>query len=203
MGLAATFSVAATGTSLQYQWAKNGVAISGAAASSYTTPATTFADGGASFTVSVTNARGTVASDAATLTVTARAPMAGDLRFQQVDAPSTVNGWGTAGVALSTFLLARSAEYFGQSLGTPFYVGSDGNCSTVPVTDGTGCAWAFSQFPLNAASGSGLLVGYASDFIANLQSDLGNTAWPAFLSVRFWRAGPPNISARALAHRSS
>jgi hypothetical protein len=180
MGLAATFSVVATGTSLQYQWAKNGVAIAGAAGGSYTTPATTFADGGASFTVSVTNASGTLTSQAATLTVTARAPMAGDLRFQQVDAPSTVNGWGTAGVALSTFLESRSAQYFGQSIGTPFYIGSGGNCDVPPVTDGTGCEWPFSEFPLGGSAGSSLLVGYASDTIADFQADLETTSWPAF-----------------------
>jgi hypothetical protein len=180
MGLAATFSVTATGTSLQYQWAKNGVAISDATGSSYTTPATTFADGGASFTVSVTNEGGTLTSQAATLTVTARAPMAGDLRFQQVDAPSTVNGWGTAGVPISTFLESRSAQYFGQSIGTPFFIGSGGNCDVPPVTDGTGCEWEFSEFPLGGSVGSSLLVGYASDVLADFQADLETTSWPGF-----------------------
>jgi hypothetical protein len=180
MGLAATFSVTATGTSLQYQWAKNGVAISDATGSSYTTPATTFADGGASFTVSVTNEGGTLTSQAATLTVTARAPMAGDLRFQQVDAPSTVNGWGTAGVPISTFLESRSAQYFGQSIGTPFFIGSGGNCDVPPVTDGTGCEWEFSEFPLGGSAGSSLLVGYASDVLADFQADLETTSWPGF-----------------------
>ena len=38
-GQTATFSVTATGTApLSYQWKKNGAAISGATASSYTTP---------------------------------------------------------------------------------------------------------------------------------------------------------------------
>jgi hypothetical protein len=139
MGLSATYSVTATGSSLQYQWAKNGAAIAAATKSSYTTPATVFADTGANFTVTVKNSVGTVTSNAAALTVTARAPMAGDLRFQQVDAPSTVNGWGNAGVGLSTFLLGRNAQDFSPSIGTPFYVGSTGNCGATPVTDGTGC----------------------------------------------------------------
>jgi hypothetical protein len=183
MGLAATFAVSTAGESLQYQWMKNGAAIGGANDPSYTTPATTFADTGANFTVAVTNSAGTVTSSAASLTVTARAPMAGDLRFQQVDAPSTVNGWGNAGVGLSTLLLPRSAQDFSPSLGTPFYVGGlasgAGNCGATPVTDATGCAWAFTQTPFNTSSSSPtLLTGYGSDFFDNLQADLQDSAWP-------------------------
>jgi hypothetical protein len=179
MGLSATYSVTATGSSVQYQWAKNGAAIAGATSSSYTTPATAFTDTGATFTVAVNNSAGTVTSNAALLTVTARAPMAGDLRFQQVDAPSTVNGWGT-GVGLSTFLLGRSAQDFAPSIGTPFYVGS-GNCGAVPVTDGTGCSWAFTEVPFTVSSSSPtLLAGYGSDDFDNFQADLQNPAWPSF-----------------------
>jgi hypothetical protein len=180
MGLSATFAVTATGSSLQYQWAKNGAAIAGATSSSYTTPATTFADSGANYTVTVNNSVATVTSNAASLTVTARAPMAGDLRFQQVDAPSTVNGWGTAGVGTSTFLLGRSASDFFPSIGSQFYVGSAGNCGATPVTDGTGCAWAFSEVPFTVSSSDPtLLAGYGSDIFDNFQADLQNTAWPA------------------------
>lgn len=69
-GQTATFSVVATGTSLAYQWRKNGASISGATAASYTTPPTTSADNGAGFSVGVTNASGGVTSATATLTVT-------------------------------------------------------------------------------------------------------------------------------------
>src|SRR5258707_742281 len=69
-GQTATFAVVASGTApLSYQWQKNGVAISGAISSSYTTPATTTSDSGSSFSVVVTNTAGTVTSSAATLTV--------------------------------------------------------------------------------------------------------------------------------------
>lgn len=69
-GQTATFSVTATGTApLAYQWSKNGTAISGATAASYTTPATTSADNGANFTVAVSNSGGNVTSNAAALTV--------------------------------------------------------------------------------------------------------------------------------------
>src|SRR5207249_1280877 len=56
-GQTATFTVTATGTApLSYQWQKNGMAIGGATAASYTTPATTAADNGDLFTVVVSNA---------------------------------------------------------------------------------------------------------------------------------------------------
>lgn len=73
-GLAATFSVTATGAApLSYQWQKNGASISGAASASYTTPATSSADSGAQFKVVVSNSVGSATSSAATLTVTVTA----------------------------------------------------------------------------------------------------------------------------------
>lgn len=173
MGLSATYSVTATGSSLNYQWAKNGAAIAGATSSSYTTPATAFSDTGASFTVSVSNSAGTISSNAASLTVTARAPAAGDLRFQQVDAAATVNGWGNAGVGLSTAIAGRGAAYYSPSLGTPLYVGSAGNCATPPTLDGVGCAWFYTEVPVAASSGSSqLIAGYGGDLYENFQTDL-------------------------------
>jgi len=71
-GQTATFSVAASGTApLSYQWNKNGAPISGASSSSYTTPTTTTSDNGALFTVVLSNAIGSVTSNAATLNVNA------------------------------------------------------------------------------------------------------------------------------------
>jgi hypothetical protein len=49
----------------------NGTAISGATSASYTTPATTASQSGEQFTVTVTNAAGSITSNAATLTVNA------------------------------------------------------------------------------------------------------------------------------------
>jgi hypothetical protein len=71
-GLAATFTVTATGTApLIYQWQKNGANIAGATSFSYTTPATTTSDSGSTFGVVVSNTAGSVTSIAATLTVNA------------------------------------------------------------------------------------------------------------------------------------
>jgi outer membrane protein assembly factor BamB len=74
VGQTAAFSVVATGAApLQYQWRKDGSAITGATGSSYPTPATVSGDNGSSFTVVVTNTAGSLTSSAATLTVLAAA----------------------------------------------------------------------------------------------------------------------------------
>ncbi len=71
-GQTATYSVIATGSApLSYQWRKNGAAIAGATSASYTTPAETTTDNGATFAVVVTNSAGSVSSRAARLTVSA------------------------------------------------------------------------------------------------------------------------------------
>jgi hypothetical protein len=129
MGLTVTYAVVASGDFMQYQWTKNGVDIPGATGSSYVTPPTAFADTGSTFAVTVSNTAGAATSGAASLTVTARAPAAGDLRFQQVDAASTLNGYGSGNSGNSTLLTGRSAEDFASSLGTPFWVGGTGNCT--------------------------------------------------------------------------
>lgn len=54
-----------------YQWQKSGANITGATSSSYTTPATTSADNGATFLVVVTNSVNSITSNPATLTVNA------------------------------------------------------------------------------------------------------------------------------------
>jgi len=71
-GQAATFSVTAAGTApLSFQWRNGTTAISGATSASYTTPATTTSDSGSQFSVVVSNSAGSIASNAATLTVNA------------------------------------------------------------------------------------------------------------------------------------
>jgi len=75
-GATATFTVKATGTNPTYQWKKNKVAISGATSASYTTPAATYQDAEAAYTVDVSNAAGTATSTAATLHLTLSADQA-------------------------------------------------------------------------------------------------------------------------------
>ena len=70
-GSSVTFSVVASGTApLSYQWAKGGTAISGATSAALTLSNVQSADAG-SYTVTVSNAVGSVTSSAATLTVNA------------------------------------------------------------------------------------------------------------------------------------
>lgn len=191
MGLPATFSVTAaakdsTGAAapLQYQWLLKGKPISGATGSTYTTPATSFTDSGSQFTVTVTDAGGSVTSTAASLTITARAPNPKDLRFQQVDSPATVNGYGlNPSDDFNNGSLNFSAyDTYSNVIGLPLELGD--TCE-VPPDPGFGCAWRYYDF-----KAPGLAAGYASGaydiFSSLLQSDTyaeGDTNNPASASA--------------------
>jgi len=98
-GQTATFSVSATGIApINYQWNRNGAAVSGATSSSYTTPATTSSDNGAQFTVVVSNTSGSITSSAATLTVNA-APVAPSITTQPTS--QTVTAGQTASFSVA------------------------------------------------------------------------------------------------------
>ncbi|MGH9736926.1 MAG: hypothetical protein ACRD8A_20340 [Candidatus Acidiferrales bacterium] len=86
----ATFSVtiASTATTpLNYQWAENGTAINGATTATFTTPATSLADSGATYSVKISNTAGSVTSSPATLTVN---PIVPTLTFAAI--PSEIYG---------------------------------------------------------------------------------------------------------------
>lgn len=71
VGQSGVFSVVATGTPVPtYQWSRDGVAINGATSATYSTPPTQLSDSGATFSVLVSNALGSVQSGNARLTVT-------------------------------------------------------------------------------------------------------------------------------------
>jgi hypothetical protein len=71
VGGRASFGVSAISTGrITYQWRRDGIAIAGATAASYLTPAVTLADDGATFSVRLCNALGCRDSDGAVLTVT-------------------------------------------------------------------------------------------------------------------------------------
>ncbi|MFL9869330.1 discoidin domain-containing protein [Paraburkholderia fungorum] len=73
VGQTAQFTVLTAGASPNFQWMKNGVPIAGATSFTYTTPAVLSGDNGASFSVDVSNASGSITSSAAILTVVAPA----------------------------------------------------------------------------------------------------------------------------------
>jgi hypothetical protein len=176
LGLSATYSVSAKGSaSLTYQWSKNGTPITGATSSSYTTPATASTDTGSLFTVAISNPAGSVTSSPASLTITARAPKQGDLRFQQVDAASTVNGYNNGSLGIGSGIPGRGGFYFGQSIGTPLYL-STGDCIAVSPPPGAGCSWLFFEFSLPSQLTSlGLSTSYGGDFFTNFPADLQTT----------------------------
>jgi hypothetical protein len=158
MGLSATFSIAADGSQIKYQWSRDGTPIAGATGSTYSTASVLAADAGSTFSVALTNAFGTASSRAAVLTVTARAPKAGDLRFQQVDAASTVNGY-VHEVAFAPLLGFNGWETFGNATGTPIWLEND---------------FGLDQFaPFALPSGvTGLNTGYLHGSLEDFQGDL-------------------------------
>ena len=94
-GQTATFLVVAAGTApLSYQWQKNGSAISGATAASYTTPDTTSPDNGAIFQATVSNSIGSVTSNSATLTVTSGSGPT--ITLTLANTHQTMSGFGAA-----------------------------------------------------------------------------------------------------------
>ncbi|HEU4851883.1 MAG TPA: hypothetical protein VFT37_06990 [Telluria sp.] len=76
-GTPVTFSVAASGATLSYQWLRDGTPVAGATSSSYTLATTTLEDRGSKWRVQVTNPGGTVSSDEAVLTVSGIRLLAG------------------------------------------------------------------------------------------------------------------------------
>ncbi len=72
-GNSATFTVAANGGGLGYQWLFNGTTIAGATSASYSIGVVAAGNAG-SYSVRITNSAGTVTSNAATLAVTAAVP---------------------------------------------------------------------------------------------------------------------------------
>ena len=73
LGGSVIFSVTGIGAGLTYQWLFNNFAIAGATSATYTLAAVTAANAG-NYSVRLTNAGGTITSNAATLTVNAAAP---------------------------------------------------------------------------------------------------------------------------------
>jgi len=155
-GQMATFSVATNGSApLKYQWMKNGVAISGARSSKYSTPITTSTDNGAQFRVSVSNASGTATSKPALLTVTApiiapaitlqpvaQSVSAGQAVSLSVAATGTApltyqwsrNGSPIIGATFSLYTTARTAASDNGSQFTVRVSNSAGKVVSIPAT---------------------------------------------------------------------
>jgi alpha-tubulin suppressor-like RCC1 family protein len=151
-GASASFTVAATGESLSYQWLRDEVPIAGANSATYTISATAAADDGAVFRAFVLNPAGFVVSAPAVLTVTGAPAVAVQPVGQTVAAGEPVifsvratggnlayqwqrNGVDIAGATAATYRLPSAAA-------------ADDNASfTVRITNAQG----------NAASSAALL----------------------------------------------
>ena len=94
-GQSATFTVKASGDNLAYQWQRDGKDIAGATADTYTLTNAQPSDNGATLTVVVKNAGGSVTSTAVTLGVSATPPKGLSLLAGTVGGPGNVDG--TAG----------------------------------------------------------------------------------------------------------
>jgi hypothetical protein len=147
-GQTATFSVAASGTApLAYQWNKNGAAIGGATAASYTTPATVIGDNASQFSVTVSNGTGSVTSNSAALSVVA-APVAPSISVQPASQSVTAGQTATfsvtaAGTAPLTYQWNKNGAPISgataASYTTPVtVVGDNGTQFSVTVSNSVG-----------------------------------------------------------------
>jgi uncharacterized repeat protein (TIGR01451 family) len=122
-GANATFTVVATGTApLSYQWKKNGTAITGATATSYTIFGAQASDA-ATYTVTVSNSGGNVTSSGATLTVIIPPSISVQPANQYVPQGGNATFCVTAGGSLP---LSYQWQFNGSSIG-----GATANCFTV------------------------------------------------------------------------
>ncbi len=133
-GATATFSVIALGTQpLSYRWQRGGVDIAGATASAYTSPAVTAADDGAAFRVIISNAAGSVTSQAAVLTVG--------------------RGWRQIGTAISGNGFAPSLALDGNGTRFVAYLSAVNSVQQIFVKRFDGSAWvAVGADAVNAGS---------------------------------------------------
>jgi hypothetical protein len=170
LGASVKFAVVAAGTAqLSYRWSRNGVAIPAATNASYGTQPLTMADLGDSFSVTVSNGLGSVTSKSAHLTLGPRSPLAGDLRFQQVAAASTLPGYTED--ENTNIPNPRQSNTFFNNIGTPLLLGP-GDCNLPGGSPG--CNWFFGTFFLPYGV-TGLDVTYTTGLYPDFQSDLSQT----------------------------
>jgi hypothetical protein len=168
IGRTATFTVTAAGTApLMFQWQKDGAPISGATATSYTTPATTKSDDGSTFLVVVSNGPGSTSSSSARLTVAS-----GTAQPRGIDVTTYKND------------LSRSGQNLSESALTLNTVTSStfGLLRTLPV-DGKVDAQPLYLSQLSAAGGSfnTVFVATEHDSVYAFDSDSGALIWQVSL----------------------
>ena len=163
-GKTATFSVTAAGTApLSYQWKKGGTDISGATASTYTTPATVIGDNNALYSVVVSNSLGTVTSNTATLTV--------NQRYSLVPNGASTYALTECVKDNSTGLIWEGKTASGSRLGTSTYTNYD-DASSAQKWVGGGTYVNPTQADIDASTNS---IGYKN--AVNTSALCGYTDW--------------------------
>jgi len=168
-GDAVTFTVAATGSELTYQWERDGVEIAGATAVTYSLGAAALVDDGASFRVVVSNPAGTVTSTAASLTVELAAPTV-------TSDPSNVSIVEGGSATFTVVAAGSSLGYQWQRDGSDI-PGATGSSYTTPATtlsdDGTTYRVVVSNTAGSATSAAATLsVGLAPPVILASPTDV-------------------------------
>ena len=187
VGSGASFSVVATGTALQFQWERSAaagqpfVAVNGANGASFTLAVAAAADSGARFQVRVSNAAGSITSNAATLTVTAVPPPASALgrisagsRFSlAVNAAGVPYSWGND----SASQLGNGLPDANRNTAAPFGTITDIRSLSagqeyhgiVVRNDGTAWAWGYRgnvDCAVGTVASAPFKVDYATDILA-------------------------------------
>ncbi len=154
-GSTATFTVVASGTGpLSYQWRAGGTAIAGATTTSYTTPPTSAADNGKSFTVSVSNSVGSVTSSPAILTVTSAPPSSPSITSQ----PASQSVTAGSPASFTVTATGGSLSYQWQRNGSDI-LGATGSTYTIPATVTTDDG---STFTVSVANSAGTISSIAA-----------------------------------------
>ena len=204
VGQSVTFSVEASGTpALTYQWTKSGKVVSGATSASFTTRPATVSDNGAQFTVIVSNAKGTVTSNSALLTVSEAVLLllnssASSLSFGSVTVSSssvqkvTLTNAGKADVTISQVLVAGAGfDSTGGSSGLILAPGQSTTLTSTFAPSATGGATGKITVSSNASnspasillSGSGVASGAHSVTLSWTDGDSGITGYHAYSST--------------------
>jgi Ig-like domain-containing protein len=164
IGQPATFTVTASGTApLAFQWQKGGVPISGATASSYTTPATATSDDGSTFLVVVSNGSGSATSSSAKLAV-----VSGTTMPRGTDVTTYKNDLSRSGQNL-TELTLNLTNVTPASFGLLRALPVDGRVDAQPLY--------LSQLSVAGGSFNTVFVATEHDSVYAFDSDSGAVLW--------------------------
>lgn len=181
-GTTATFSVAATGDALRYQWLRNGAVVSGATGASHTTASLSMADSGAVYSVVVFNGAGAQVSAPALLTVTPPAATGALLAHEgfaytlgdNLAGKSGGSGWSGAWTATDGYLSPLAASASGTIVAGLGYTDSGGRRLLA-----SGGAWS---------SSAGVFFGQIQRASVDKPGAAGSTRW---LSMIVRQDAPP------------